>query len=471
MKIILINPPFIRKAVREGRCEQRADSYQYLMVPISLPSTAAMFQKKHDVKILDCIADDISFQKLAEILRKEKPQIVFVNVATFSFSSDIAVSRICKKLGIKSAAIGVHVTSLPIETLEKSDFDFVVKGEPELVSLKLVEALEKKKNLKAIPGLAFRKNGKIVNNKECAFIKNLDSLPFPARELIPNEKYLMPLYHEPYTLLIPSRGCPFNCIFCTAHKYYGKNQRYRSIKNIIAEVKEIVFENNIHHIGIWSDNFTLNKKFVIDFCRALKKEKLEKQVDWYCNSRVDALDDEMVKEMSSAGCKVMTFGVESLDPQILKNIRKGITKQQVENTVRLCRKYKIQSQVHIIFGLPGENKETAKNTVKDILKINPDYVQFYCAIPFPGTEFYQYADKNNLITTKDWSKYEINRAIISYPNFSDRELQRTMRNAYLRFYFRPAYMIQVLKGFSLKKWPSLAYQAFSFVKGWVFSSD
>lgn len=473
MKVIIVNPPFKRKAIREGRCEQRAESYQYLMVPISLPSIAAMLQAKYDVKIIDCMTEDVSFEQLKKILKEEKPDLVIVNVATFSFNSDIQVATMCKKLKILSAAIGIHITTLPDYALKLSDFSFLIRGEPELTCLKLVGALakkDKKKNLKKIDGISYKEKGKIFHNKPRKPVQDLDKLPFPARELLHNEKYIMPLTHEPYTLIIPSRGCPYSCIFCTAHKYYGKKQRYRSVKNIVEEIKEIVYENKVYHIGMWSDTFTLNKKLVLEFCKAIKKENLHLKFSWYCNSRVDCLDEEMIKEMASANCKVMTLGVESLNKDILKNIKKGITPEQVEKTIKLCRKYSIETQTHIIFGLPGETKKTVNETIKGILRMKPDYAQFYCAIPFPGTEFYDYVEKNNLITTKNWDKYEINQAIVSYPNFSDKQIQNAMRKAYKRFYFRPAYVFKTFKGFSIKKWPSLILQSFSFIKGWVFSS-
>lgn len=469
MEVLVINPPYEKKVIREGRCEQSADSYQYLMVSISLPYVAAILREKHKVKIIDCIADDISYEKLKWILEKQKPGLVIVNIATFSFESDIKAATLCKELKIPCAAIGVHVTTTPDSTLKNSDFQFLIKGEPEITSLELVNALEKKKSLKKVDGISYREKGKIIHNKLRKPLENLDRLPFPARDLLDNEKYIMPMTHKPYTLLVPSRGCPHSCVFCTAHHYYGKKQRHRSVENIIQEVKEILFKHNLQDIGMWSDTFTLNKKLVMEFCKAVKKENLKFR--WYCNSRVDCLDDELVREMASAGCKVMTFGVESLNKEVLEKIKKRITPEQVQRAIKLCKKYKIQSQVHIIFGLPGETKETIRETIHGVLKLKPDYAQFYCAVPFPGTEFYEYASKNSFINTKEWEKYEINKAIVSYPHLSDKEIQEGMKEAYKKFYFRPVYVFRTFKDFPLKKWPSLIKQSLSFMRGWAFSSE
>src|SRR3989344_8725065 len=247
-KILIIKPPASMKVVREGRCEQRADSYQYLMVPISLPSIAAVLLKNgFAVKIFDCIADDISFGKLEDILAMENPLLAIVNVATMTFDIDKKTAGLCRKLKIPCAAVGMHVTTIPDDALKNSDFDFAIRGEPELISLNLANALYNKKDLKEVKGISFKKNEKIMHNPDEKLIENLDDLPFPARDLLNNEKYIEPLTQEPYTLVITGRGCPFNCIFCTANRYYGKRQRIRSPNNIVDEIEEVVKRCGITH--------------------------------------------------------------------------------------------------------------------------------------------------------------------------------------------------------------------------------
>lgn len=465
--ILIINPPAEMKVVREGRCEQRADSYQYLMVPISLPSIAAvLIEKGFEVKIIDCIADDISLGELENILRRENTLLAIINVATMTFDIDKKTAELCKKLKIPCAAVGMHVTTIPDDALKSSVFDFAIRGEPELISLNLAEALHHKSDLKNVKGISFKINGKIVHNQNEKLIENLDSLPFPARELLHNEKYIGPLTQKPYTLVITGRGCPFNCIFCTANRYYGKRQRIRSPKNIVDEIEQIVRKFGIRNIGMWNDTFTFNKEQVKGLAREIIKRKL--RIDWFCNSRVDTIDEEMLMLMAKSGCKVITFGVESLDERILKNIKKGINASQVENAVRLCRKYKIKSQLHIIFGLPGETRETLKKTIKETLRINPDYAQFYCAVPFPGTEFREYVTKRGYLHNAKWDKYEINNALVSYPHLSSKEIQNARKMAYRKFYLRPSYILKKMKEFPLRDWKKISVQAYHFFKGWVF---
>jgi len=466
-KILIINPPASMKVVREGRCEQRADSYQYLMVPISLPSIAAVLLKNgFAVKIFDCIADDISLEELENILARENPFLAIVNVATMTFDTDKKTAGLCRKLKIPCAAVGMHVTTIPDDALKNSDFDFAIRGEPEIISLSLAKALYNKKDLKEVKGISFKKNEKIIHNPDEKLIENLDDLPFPARELLHNEKYIEPLTQEPYTLVITGRGCPFNCIFCTANRYYGKRQRIRSPKNIVDEIEEVVKRYGITHIGMWNDTFTFNKKQIIGLAKEILMRKIK--IEWFCNSRVDTIDEEMISYMAKSGCTAITFGVESLDENILKNIKKGINIRQVENAVKLCRKYKIRSQLHIIFGLPGETKETLKKTIKETIRINPDYAQFYCAVPFPGTEFREYVLKKGYLKDVKWERYEINNALVSYPNLPSKEIQDARKRAYRKFYLRPTYIIKKMREFPLRDWKKISVQAYHFFKGWVF---
>src|SRR3989344_1416951 len=206
-KVVLVNPPAEMKVVREGRCEQRADSYQYLMVPISIPSTAALLrQEGFDVKIYDCIADEVGLSKLKEILKHEMPSLVIVNVATMSFDGDKETAAVCKELGLPVAAMGMHVTTIPEQALSESQFDFTIRGEPELISVNLAKAIKAKKPFKTVRGISYRDGEKIISNPAEDLIQDLDSMPFPARDLINNEKYIEPITHRPYTLIIAGRG-------------------------------------------------------------------------------------------------------------------------------------------------------------------------------------------------------------------------------------------------------------------------
>ena len=469
MKVILINPPEYQgyKYVREGRCEQRTSSYQYSLPPLSLMSTTAVLEKEGiNVKILDCIAKDVSLEKLEKILEREQPELIIVNFSTPSYYGDKKVADISKKLKIFSAAIGVHSTALPDETLSDTNFDFIIRGEPEITTKELVRELGKNlPKLEKVNGLSYKNGKKIYHNASRPFIENLDELPFPARHLVDNKKYLFPFSEEPWTLLSANRGCPYNCIFCTAHLYCGKSQRFRSPKNIADEIEEIVTKFRIKKIGMWGEIFTLNKGIVEKVSNEIKGRKLD--IDWYVTSRVDSIDRYRIKNLMSAGCKALTLGVESGSQKILDNIKKGITIKQTLRTIRLCKKFGLETQAHLIFGLPGETKETIKDTIKFIIKANPDYANFYCAIPFPGTEFWDYVIKNNYLITRDWSKFEINNAILSYPNLKTLEILNAKRTAFIKFYFRQSKIAEILSKHKISDYNKLIKNGYTFFREWV----
>ena len=474
MNVLILNPPAYRgvKFIREGRCEQRLSSFQYVMVPISLPSIAALLRAKgHSVKIIDSTVEDTSVQKMLEDTKKIDPQLIIFNTATATFYGDVEFIKAVKEISKSHlSAIGAHVSSLPEQVLRESPLDSVIRSEPEYTAYELAQALEAGEDLTKVEGVSVKINNKIIHNAKRPFIKNLDDLPFPARDLIKNERYVMPFSNKPYTLLVSSRGCTHNCIYCTARQYYGNKLRLRSPENVVDEVEEIVNKYGINDITMWSDTFTLDRDFVVSVSDEILKRGLK--LNWMANSRVDRVDYELMKIMKKSGCSMLSFGVESGAQNILNNVKKGATLEQAEQAFEAAREAGIETIAHFMLGLPGETKETVKQTIRFAKKIRPDYAQFYCAIPFPGTEFHDIAQKNGWIVTNNWSSYEINQPIISLPGLSNAELKKAKKRAFMSFYFRPTYVLKTLaRAKSLKEALNIIKQGLSFLNNWALSSD
>ncbi len=470
MKILLINPPNLSgpKVIREGRCEQRFSSFQYVMVPISLPMIAGLLLKNNcEVKIIDFMVENYSFDDAVGVSAKFKPNLVIFNFSTLTYKNDLEfVRRLRGKLKSSHfSAIGVHVSALDRETLQESKLDSIIRGEPEMTALKLVEALKGGKQLRMVRGLTFRQGQKIIKNPDRPLIKDLDSLPFAARHLLRQDRYFVPVHNRPYTLLITGRGCPNRCNFCTARQYYGNKFRSRKPEKVIQEIEQVVRESKISDFTMWADTFTFDKNFVMELCGLIKAKNLK--IHWMCNARVNTVDLEMLKAMKEAGCFGIAYGVESGNQQILNNIKKGTTLAQIEKAFEITREAKVESLAHVIFGLPGETKATIEETLKFIDRIDPDYAQFYCAVPFPGTEFRLLAKKEDWITTDDWDQYEINQAIIETATLSREELANARRMAVLRFYLRKKFILRQLKGIkSFRELLNLLEKGFSFLVNW-----
>lgn len=470
MRILIINPPAVEgvKFVREGRCEQRLSSFQYVMVPISLPSIAGILRHYgYDVKILDCIAGDISTDKVLKVAVEFDPSLIVVNFSTVTFHGDCKlVDALSEVFNGHITAIGAHVTTLSEDSLKTSRLNSVIRGEPEITCLRLADSIKNGDDLATVDGISYKAGSNIFHNKSRDFIEDLDNLPFPARELIDNQRYTLPIINRPYTLLISSRGCPYNCIFCTANTYYGKKLRLRSPENILREIEHIITKHGIRDITMWSDTFTLNRDFVVKICQGIIESGLN--IFWMSNSRVDKVDRELLSLMKRAGCIGISYGVESGVQEILDNIKKGITIQQIRDAFRWTHEVGIETLAHIIFGLPGETKDTIEQTIRFVINLDPDYAQFYCAIPFPGTEFYDTASKNNWIVADNWSRYELNQAIISTIKLPAEDLKRARIMAYRRFYLRPRYILKRLN--KIRSFKDLSFaikQTINFANEWV----
>ena len=475
MKVLIINPPCMDgvKFIREGRCEQRLSSFQYVMVPISLPSIGALLRDRgHEIKIVDAIAMDYSSDDLVKIIGDFTPGLLIVNFSTATFEGDsLFVDEIRKQFDGHITAIGAHVTSLSEESLKTTKLDSVVRSEPEFTCLGLANALSKGggEELSKVKGLSYKTNGKIKANEKREFIENLDDLPFPSRDLMDNQRYTLPVINEPYTLIISSRGCPYDCIYCTAHTYYGKKLRLRSPEKIVEEMEEIVTRDKVRNITMWSDTFTLDKPFVMKISQGIMDKGLD--IRWMCNGRVDKVDLEMLQAMKKSGCIGISYGVESGVQEILDNVKKGITLEEIRRAFKWTHEAGIETLAHVIFGLPGETKETIEETIRFVIGLDPDYAQFYCAIPFPGTVFHDMAKDKDWLEATSWSQYELNQSIISTPSLNSDELKEAKVRAYKKFYLRPAYFFKRLKKIhSIKDLWMTVKQGVSFISEWVLKS-
>jgi anaerobic magnesium-protoporphyrin IX monomethyl ester cyclase len=477
VKVLIINPPTDTgmKYIREGRCEQRLNSFQYVMIPISLPMIAGVLEAhRHEVRILDCIAENMDLDSLKRAAQEFNPAFILFNMSTATSSGDERViDEMRKAHSAHLSVIGNHATSLPEEVLKSCGLDSVIRREPEMTAAELADVLETGGDLRQVSGLSFKTaDDLIVHNPDRSFIEDLDSLPFAARHLLNNNLYTLPVINEPYTLIISSRGCPHSCIFCTAHQYYGKKLRLRSAENIVGEMRECLEKHGIRNFTMWSDTFNQNRKFVMELCAEIKKQGLEKKMKWMANSRVDYVDAEMLKEMKASGCLGISYGVESGTDEILRNIKKGANAEEARLAVKLTKEAGIEVLVHVILGLPGETPETIHQTIQYIKKLDPDYAQFYCAIPFPKTELEEWAKKKGWIATDDYAKYELNQPVLNMPGLTLEQLQEARKKAYRAFYLRPAYIWKRLKKMrSLKEFLVNFRQARDFLQSWIFDSS
>jgi anaerobic magnesium-protoporphyrin IX monomethyl ester cyclase len=449
MNVLVINPPAYNRTdfIREGRCMQTKSSWAALWMPLSLCYISSFLRNNnHQVKLVDCIAEKIDDKKLVEIAGELGPEIVILNTAIPSITGDMNTAAVFKRNfpDTKIIVVGMYPTIFGKECLENfPQVDYAIIDEPEWVSSSLVNALSRKSTIEGIKGLIFRKGSEIIVNERQNLSENkLDDLPFPARDLLNNEAYRLPTNGKKFTLLSVGRGCPENCIYCIANLYYGKRFRRRSVDSVVSEIEECVNKFDIQNFLLWGESFTTDPKYGEDICDEIIKRNIK--IFWSTTTRADTLNPALLEKMKKAGCILLGLGIESYDQEILNNARKNITVEQIDTAVSMVRKAGINSMGHFIFGLPGDTRETARKTIKFACK-NVDFAQFYCAIPYPGTELGRIAKEQKWTGSYDYEDLDLTRSIMGNESLSPKEIRKIRDSAYRKFYFRPKMILQTFK--------------------------
>jgi len=445
MKVILINPPSSNLILTNL---PEALAQEDIMPPLGLMYVAAYLEKytDHEIKILDCLIEEMSHEQLKERLKQEKPEVVGITAITFTLIDVLRTARIAKQVNpnIKIVLGGPHVNIYPEETLNFPEVDYLVLGEGEKPSKDLIDNINQTENLYNFKGIAFKDGNRVINPGPRELIQDLDKLPFPARNLVPNEKYSSVLSKKnPVTTMFSSRGCPFKCTFCN-RAHLGKVFRARSAKNVVDEMEECK-RKGIEEIFIYDDTFTIKRQRVIDICSEIKNRDLK--INWDVRARVDTVDKEMLKEMKETGCQRIHYGVEAGTQKILNILRKGITLKQAEKAFELTKKAGIETLAYFMIGSPQETKEDILQTIKFAKKIKPDFVCFSITTPYPLTELYSLGLKEKILPYDYWQKFAQNPQPDFVPfvweeKISRQELFSLLKKAYRSFYLRPSYVLQ-----------------------------
>lgn len=436
MKVLFVNPP------------QTASKYKFMGViapPLGIAYMAGVLQENNiDVEILDASAEDMDFKDVEKELLKRKPDLVALTALTPTIGRALETAQVVKETLPDSIVVmgGYHPTFNFIETLEDENVDIVIRGEGEYIMLNLVQALENQSCLHDVKGIVFEdKNSKeIVVNPEAPLIQDLDELPFPALNLLPMKKYRLLDMDTHMTTMITTRGCPMQCSFCSSAAMHGKKIRERSVENIVDEIEYLNTNYDIDTIAFMDDTFTLKKRKVMAICDEILKRNIE--IMWGCTSRVDTLDEKLLKKMKEAGCITIFIGVESADQQQLDNMCKNTTIAKIENAFKIAHKLKIRTIASVALGMPGDTKEIMNKTVKFVHKLKPNYAIYSLATPYPGTRFYKEAFEKNLIKIKDWSKYTLITPILETIDCSLNDMRKIQAKAFMKFYLRPHYIIR-----------------------------
>ena len=452
MKVLLLNPP-AKGGQSRDRCETEGSAWLNAFPPTTFASIAGCVREKYPLSVMDCVGSGTGYEKAKEQAIGYHPDYIVLNTSTPTIDSDIRIAgEISKACGAKVIAFGEYVTSRYAELLSAGLIDYAILGEPETPVMRILAGEPNSCGV----AMAGWDGGKWME-------PDLDSLPFPAYDLLPVYRY--PLTGERWMFVRTGRGCPYKCIYCIEPSVSPK-PRTHSIDYLIRQFKWLIDDLNIRVFMLWEDVATFDKQHMISLCERMVEEGLNRRCKWFCTTRVDRFDDEVAHHMAAAGCRMMTFGFESGNQEVLDLNRKGITLQQSREAVRAAKKNGIMTIGHFIIGLVGDNPKRARETARFARELGLDFAQFYVATPFPGSEFYRMAKEKGWIDGADMRGVQQGIASVSYPDFTKNEMQRERRDAFLRFYLRPQAVISSIRARSLSNLLMLPFQALKF-SGWA----
>jgi len=444
LKILLVNPP----AGTENP-----------LLPLGLAYLAAVLEKNNiPVETLDTDALGISEDEIKKRLLEINPSVVGVTMMTATFDASERVIKLTRQTlpGAFILAGGAHPSALPEETLKEiPEIDVVVREEGETTILELLKAIDGQKEISSVKGICYRQADRIICSPLQPAVENLDSLPFPARDKFPLERYKThPPYgrKNPYMHLITSRGCPYNCAFCSK-AVFGKKLRMRSAQNVVDEIEELVKKYKVKEIKFYDDDFTMSMKRTEEICDELLRRKVK--IIWSCATRVNLVSPELLKKMKKAGCWLIAYGVESASQDLLDSIDKGINIGQVKQAFDWTKKAKIKTLAYFMLGLPGETKETILRSISFSKELNPDFVNWSLTTIFPATRLKEMVKqrlekKGRIIhyTSNSRDVYRLNwdqePLFVYEENIPIEELKKYITQAYREFYLRPKYILSQL---------------------------
>ncbi len=527
--ILLVNPPtpdraiWIRSQHRVGR-----KSRENMIWPqMELAQMAAMLVPDYTVEIIDANALRMSWPEFEAKLKELRPRFYLTQVTAPTLTNDMYGAFLARSLGAITIGFGTHVTPMPRETLEQFPaLDFVLRGEPELTLRELMDTVMAANglwkvvdgqlikrdgkatdesghlahmmkdadpmwspawgmtpadepivddrmrvtpsHLAAIKGLAWRRGSETMVNWDRPFIRNLDDLPIPLHHLLPFDKYRIPMIKGPYTFIVTSRGCTAGCKYCIKHVSYQFSIRLRSPENILKELR-VLKDLGVKHVHMYADLFTVSREQVVNLCKLMIEEKLG--LTWTCNSRVDYVDEEMLRLMGQSGCTLISWGIESANEQILKKAAKGYRLEQAPRALKWAHQAGIKNWGYFIIGLPGETLETIQQTMKFSKGLPLDIALFHIAAPYPGTPFFFEVLENNWFRSgTQWEQVDMDKStVLDYPGLKAEELEYWQKRAFREWAFRPGPIWTFLKSINGPQVVKSALEIGLSTLGWVRS--
>lgn len=442
---LLINPPLVNGVAftRQGRCQERDEVLGTTKPPYSLVVIASLLRARGiDFRLIDQTAERLSTEAVIARLDAEgfRPGLVVFCSTTPTLEFDTGeMAKLKRHFRAPLVCFGPHASAAPVESMVKApDVDVMVVGEPEDAVVAIAQ-LDSFDGAAGLAGVTLRQGGAVLPNNGRGAFSGFLEMPYPAWDLLPLDRYRLPLVNRPYVLIETSRGCPYSCDFCVVPLHHGHKFRERPASVLVDEIARAKREHGIEYFYLWGDTVTLNAKTFGQFCDELIARDLG--VHWFANARADNLVDlEFVKRLKRSGCWMLSMGIESESDAVRKDMMKRLERQKIQEAFRNLRTAGIKSFAFFIYGYPGETPESMEQTTRYAIELDADFANFYPAVPYPGTELFAKAKRDGLLTTEDWTKMEYSYYVLEGNGLNERVVMDALKRARRRFFLRPSYV-------------------------------
>ncbi len=415
--------------------------------PLGIGYLASYLKSKgHQALIIDALNNGLSNQQIIDILNRENISIVGITCLTAFYEEVVELSNLLKANNKMVIIGGVHPTFLPKQTLVDTNADYIICGEGEIAFSHLLANDLNNEGIKGVYGQNDLNNSNITF-KNAEIVENLDDIPFPDWEQINPNTYPQATHgffakNFPIGFITSTRGCPYSCKFCASPSFYKKRIRFRSPENIIEEIKYLINHIKVKEIHFEDDNLTFDRNHISEICNLILENKIK--INWGCPNgiRADKVDDELIKLMKKAGCYFFFYGIESSNDKILKNINKGESSEVIRKSIKLAKKNQIICNGFFVFGLPGETKESIKESIQFAIDSKLDLAQFLILDVLPGCELWNELEgqfkpnfKKDSYREPEWIP----------ENLTHNDLIKAQKTAFRRFYSRPKVILNMIK--------------------------
>ena len=461
-RTLLVNPPLIGGIAftRQGRCQEREEVLGTTKPPYTLALVAALLRDRGcQVRLVDLTATGRTVADLIAELDREHfhPTLIVFPSTTPTLAADAgAMATLKSRYGAPLISFGPQASTTPRDAMERAPvIDGMFVGEPEdgLVALAMVESWGRVAGVAgsedpalqrdpALQSLTFRRGGEIVPHRAHGSFSGFQTAPYPAWDLLDLARYRVPIVDKPYAIVETSRGCPYSCDFCVAPIHQGHKFREKSAKTLVDEMERGYRELGLTYFYLWGDTVTLNVKTFGAFCDELIARNLP--VQWFGNARADNLvDPAFVRRLRQAGCWMLALGIETESEETRKDMMKRLEGAKIRTAIANMREAGIRSFGFFILGYPGDTPASLERTMAYAIELDPDFANFYPAVPYPGTELHAKALRDGLLTpehARDWTRMEYSYYLLEGNGLDAPTVMGAINRARRRFYLRPAYV-------------------------------